>query len=435
MLSLSDVNNTDPIKGTPVVLALILAAVPLAFAQHTYPGSLNFPSSAPTSQVAPSQVAPEKRGSAQSANEPAKSAVDVAGKESTAPAGVRRVTFTVNAGQPWTDTSLDLKPGDRVVISSEGALNFAKNNIANKATPDGLPRTWYEVITPLPVNSAGIGALIGRIGSSDAEVPFLIGSRKEMTVSRAGRLFLGVNEPANTAGEGAYSVSVEVTPDASNATQVIEKNVASPKLPSDVFGRIPRRITDENGNPGDMVNFLIIGPEEQMKKVFVDANWVLVDKTKTEATLHALLSTYSKKVYTEMPMSELYLYGRPQDYGFARAEPVQVVQSRHHLRIWKAPFEVGGQSVWVGAATHDIGFEHDNRGQGALSITHKIDPDVDKEREFVSQTLSATGEVAAATKVTPPDPLRTARTATGGSFHSDGQILVLQLAGKVAAAQ
>jgi hypothetical protein len=103
------------------------------------------------------------------------------------------------------------------------------------------------------------------------------------------------------------------------------------------------------------------------------------------------------------------------------------VQSRHHLRVWKAPFDVDGQPVWVGAATHDIGFEHDNRGQGALAITHKIDPDIDQEREFVRETLSATGDVANVTKVTPPDPLKEARTATGGTFHSDGQVLLIQL--------
>ncbi len=119
--------------------------------------------------------------------------------------------------------------------------------------------------------------------------------------------------------------------------------------------------------------------------------------------------------------------GRPQNFGYAHAEPVQVVQTRHHLRIWKADFDIGGQPVWVGAATHDIGFEHDNRSQSATAITHKIDPDVDKERDYVSETLNATGDIAASSKVTPQDPLREAKTATGGTFHSDGQVLVMRV--------
>ncbi len=42
------------------------------------------------------------------------------------------------------------------------------------------------------------------------------------------------------------------------------------------------------------------------------------------------------------------------------------------------------------AATHDIGFERDQRNNG---VTHKIDPAIDGEREYVNDTLSSTGLV------------------------------------------
>jgi hypothetical protein len=76
------------------------------------------------------------------------------------------------------------------------------------------------------------------------------------------------------------------------------------------------------------------------------------------------------------------------------------------------------------AATHDIGFERDQRNNG---LTHKIDQAIDGEREYVNQTLSGTGLVSARGHVVPPNPLTTAKTATGGEFHSDGRILVLVL--------
>jgi hypothetical protein len=127
-----------------------------------------------------------------------------------------------------------------------------------------------------------------------------------------------------------------------------------------------------------------------------------------------------------MPMSPLYLFGRQQDYGWAHAEPIKVVASRNHLRIWKAPFTVDGQTLWVGAATHDIGFEKDQRSKNG--ITHKIDPDIDLERNFVQQTLCSTGLVAEVTHFLPQNPLQEAKTATGGTFHSNGQVLILKLA-------
>jgi len=45
----------------------------------------------------------------------------------------------------------------------------------------------------------------------------------------------------------------------------------------------------------------------------------------------------------------------------------------------------------------------------------------------VNDTLSGTGLVAAREHIVPPDPLTEARTATGGTFRSDGRILVLVL--------
>jgi hypothetical protein len=172
------------------------------------------------------------------------------------------------------------------------------------------------------------------------------------------------------------------------------------------------------------VNILIVGTEDEVVKGFTAAAWVKVDKSVDSAVLAGVLDTLENKDYLTMPMSTLFLFGRPQDYGFARAEAVRVVMSRDHLRAWKSPYKVEGRPVWCVAATHDIGFELDQRNNG---ITHQIDPAIDGEREYVNQTLSGTGLVAARGHVAPTHPVTKAKTATGGEFHSDGRILVLIL--------
>jgi hypothetical protein len=88
--------------------------------------------------------------------------------------------------------------------------------------------------------------------------------------------------------------------------------------------------------------------------------------------------------------------------------------------------------MWVGAATHDIGFDRDQRNNG---ITHKIDPEIDLERDYVEKTLTGTGFVSQFTYVTPDDPLREAKTATGATFRSDGRVLVLKLVDSAAVPQ
>jgi len=343
------------------------------------------------------------------------------------PASISRrlhATLTINDNKPWTDTTIDLVAGDKLVLSASAMQSGPSSSGSESQTigavecvPDGLARGWKDLLRILPVNSAGRGALIARVGE-DPAVPFLAGAKLEQSIEQGGRLYLGTNEVESQPMGCSYIVKLDIEP-GSQAVPPPRLKVSTDFLP-----QLPARVQDAKGNQGDMVNFLLLGSEQKMEAVFSAAGWVSVDRTKKEAALHMILSTLNKDAYTALPMSELYLFNRPQDYGFARAEPLEVVETRHHLRLWKAPFQIDGQEVWVGAATHDTGFARDNRTNG---VTHKIDPDIDKERAYVGASLGSTGALAGTTFVSPPDPVRQAKTATGEDFHSDGRILVMAI--------
>ncbi|MGH9502568.1 MAG: LssY C-terminal domain-containing protein [Terriglobales bacterium] len=194
-------------------------------------------------------------------------------------------------------------------------------------------------------------------------------------------------------------------------------------LQKDIDG-LPRRVNDEFNNQGDMVNFVMVGSEQQVKEALDASNWHIADIDSKEAVLKAVLETYQKKDYLQMPMSQLYLFGRKQDYGYELAQAYSVVASRHHFRIWKSPVTWNGQTVWAGAGTQDIGFEKDQRNG---KVTHKIDPAVDAERDNIGQTLQASGKAKSLYYYLPPDPVQGAKNATGGGYHSDGRILVVVL--------
>ena len=333
-------------------------------------------------------------------------------------------SFTLEGGTVWTDTGISLQPGQRVVLTAEGKLRYADAKADNG--PEGLTRGFKDLLRILPFNEAGRGALIGKIGDPDVAQPFLIGASKDVLAPVSGKLSIGINQATSDTGDGSYSVKVTVYAAGSDAPKEVARQVTSmPGIDNALFARIPRRIGDKAGNPGDMVNFLILGSEDEMKKVFTAAGWVKVDANVEATLLAGALASFSKESYLTMPMSPLYLFGRQQDYGWAHAEPITVVASRNHQRVWKAPFTVNDQMLWVGAATHDIGFEKDQRNNG---LTHKIDANVDLERDYVEKTLSSTGLVAEVTHFLPENPLQEAKTATGGTFHSNGQVLVLKLA-------
>jgi hypothetical protein len=327
-------------------------------------------------------------------------------------------SFKIDSGD-WNDTGVEVAPGDHLNFTATGNLALADGR---SAPADGLTRGWKDLIRQYPLNSANSGALIGRIGNEAAAVPFLIGASKDMDVSATGHLYLRLNLTSDLSGTGNLDVKMKLS------AQTAQKNISAPDLAHllspQLFADVPRRVGDLQGNPGDMVNYALIGTEDQVTKAFAAAGWVQVDKTTQDAVLHGLVSTLSHAAYTEMPMSTLYLFGRSQDLSYARADPLAVAAIRHHLRVWKTTQMVGGQPLWVGSATHDNGFEKDQRNGG---ITHHIDANVDQERDFLEQSFSGAGVIAGAAYVMPSNPLTTAKTATGGTFESDGRIVVMDL--------
>jgi len=331
-----------------------------------------------------------------------------------------RKEMDIKADQVWTDTGIDLKPGDSLTITASGTLQFPGAKAA--AGPEGMPRGWMDLVMQLPVNESGRGALIGKIGDNAAVRAFLIGPRTQRTAPIAGRLFLGINEMANATGTGSLHVVIEHT--TATASKLNTGATPLPAFTQQMLDKIPLRVNDALKNPGDRVNFVVIGSQDKLQAALSAAGWVAVDKTKRDAVIQGLLTSFSKSAYVTLPMSELELFGRVQDFGYAQGDPIRVVASRNHFRIWKAPFTAGGETVWAGAGTHDIGFEKDQRNNG---ITHKIDPATDGERDYIGQSLQDTGAVVKEEYLTPTHPVKEAKTATGGGFTSDGRTLIIYL--------
>jgi hypothetical protein len=340
--------------------------------------------------------------------------------------------FNVPATVEWLDTNFDLRIGEKIRFTAAGSIKYPadkRHPDGRTFGPDGLERSYEDLIHQYAVTDAGHGALIARLGTADSGQPFLVGTSKEYEAPVAGRLFLGINQSLKNASTatGKFHVKIEVLdPGLTTAAAAAggPPDAPIPAITAALLAKIPRRVSDPQGNAGDMVNILLIGTEDEVVQVFSTAGWVQVDSSVQNTVVNAILDSLEKKDYLTMPMSTLYLFKRPQDYGFAHAEPVRVAMSRNHLRVWKSPFEVDGRSLWCIAATHDIGFERDQRNNG---VTHKIDAAIDGEREYVNATLTGTGHVVERNHVTPADALIEAKTATGGTFHSDGRILVLVL--------
>lgn len=100
----------------------------------------------------------------------------------------------------WVDSGVFVRSGQRVQVTATGVITVGRIRL----TPDGLRST--DPSAPLP--NAAEGKLIGAIGN-DASSPIIeLGSTREFTADRNGRLFLTANRGTFADARGAWDVQV-----------------------------------------------------------------------------------------------------------------------------------------------------------------------------------------------------------------------------------
>jgi hypothetical protein len=111
----------------------------------------------------------------------------------------------VDSRDDWTDTGLDVRAGDGLIIDATGTIEFIRQGTATG--PDGLAGRRAPAGAPMP--RALIGALVGRVGGS---APFLVGARSDgLRAPQDGPLYLRVNDDILDDNRGEFRVSISVS--------------------------------------------------------------------------------------------------------------------------------------------------------------------------------------------------------------------------------
>lgn len=187
-----------------------------------------------------------------------------------------------------------------------------------------------------------------------------------------------------------------------------------------IWPEIPKITRTANGIPGDPVNVALIGTHEEVIHALVTAHWLPADPITMKTSLRIGESCLLGLPYPEAPVSNLYLWGRPQGLAFQQAVG-KSARRRHHVRFWKSDVEVDGRPLWLGAVTFDsrVGLSH-TTGQ----ITHHISPDVDKERDKLMTDLGRAGTLADYYKVPGVGATSTGHNGGGDLYATDGDMTV-----------
>lgn len=162
-----------------------------------------------------------------------------------------------------------------------------------------------------------------------------------------------------------------------------------------------------------------MGSPAQVEGAFAEAGWTRARAMGMGARFRGLEALVARRAYKPAAVSRHELAGRPPDLVFEKQN--NTIAKRHHVRIWQYPGGPAGETLWVGAATHDVAIVFDRRDHG---FTHRIDPRIDGEREKIVNDLQLTGHVAAVSLVDRPEapPL-----AAGAAIETDGRVAVVVL--------
>lgn len=187
------------------------------------------------------------------------------------------------------------------------------------------------------------------------------------------------------------------------------------------------RARTADGLLADPVNLALRGDKRTLKKVMKKAGWSEADPITLKNAVKIIVTTIRRQSYPEAPVSDLFVFGRKQDFAFQKEVDGNPAK-RHHIRFWYVPKSVylpGGYDVdWVAAATYDdaVGFSF-----FTLQITHSISGDVDTERDFVVTTIKKAHRARKIQKIEGFFPGYQHRNGGGHKYFTDGSMVIVDL--------
>lgn len=243
--------------------------------------------------------------------------------------------------------------------------------------PDSYPTYEHP---PLKVHSRGRFSVFEIIDAGFIFVAVIL------TISLAGALLATVLDPGTASMSSPQVVAIMLL------LWIVLAYMALPRLHQlFTFIYVPDyfigRTKTADGLLGDPVNLAFDGSEKDIHAAMVNAGWTLADPVTLRSSWRIIVSALLRSSYPKAPISDLFLFGQPQTFAYQQ-EVKGSANRRHHVRFWRVPDGwklPGGHSVqWLAAGTYDrsVGFS-----MFTFQVTHKIDEDIDVERDYIVNTL------------------------------------------------
>jgi len=189
---------------------------------------------------------------------------------------------------------------------------------------------------------------------------------------------------------------------------------------------IGRSLTDV-GVLGDPINLALDGSEPDIHAAMTRAGWVRADELTIRSSWGIVVSSVLRRPYPGAPVSSLFLFGQRQAFAYQQEVDGNASQ-RHHVRFWPVPagwkLPGGFQVGWLAAATYDkaVGIS-----LFTLQVTHRVDADIDIERDYVIDTVRYAEPEASLRVIQDYSSAFTTRNGGGDVVRTDGSLPILDL--------
>jgi LssY C-terminus len=189
---------------------------------------------------------------------------------------------------------------------------------------------------------------------------------------------------------------------------------------------IGRSLTDV-GVLGDPINLALDGTEADIHAAMSRAGWTRAEELTIRSSWRIVVSSVLRRPYPQAPVSSLFLFGQRQAFAYQQEVDGNPSQ-RHHVRFWRVPdgwkLPGGFQVQWLAAATYDkaVGIS-----LFTLQVTHRVDADIDIERDYVIDTVRYVVPEASLRVIRDYSSALTTRNGGGDFVRTDGSLPILDL--------
>lgn len=191
---------------------------------------------------------------------------------------------------------------------------------------------------------------------------------------------------------------------------------------TDIFDvkNYPRYSETLTGSPQAPISFIIKAKNENnIINIFQKAGWYLPDPITFDLSIRMAKSALLNESFATAPITPSFWNTEAHILGFQKPTKVNSIKERHHIRLWRTGFKTNdGDSIYVGTASLDVGLK--------WWIAHKIDPNIDTEREYIFNDLLKTGIISNWNKLQFVEPVL-GKNFAGDQFFTDGEAYIISL--------